>query len=302
VTETNPATPVNYVTKVYQFFWLNHRIIVSISLTLLASLFFSVISFPDSFSSIAFFSQRSFGFFILAICLLLTFTFCLVYKRDRLEAVSIWLQSNALTFFAFAYFLRLNTINFKFAGIIFNTGIIFIPITILIFLVNWNLFGKNEKKSYLLIPQVILFSVHTYAFISLLSDDRTNLRNFSTDWLGAIFTLNSSWWLILCSAAIAIISVASMNMETVRKFLVNFALFFFLTWQTLLIINAFGFLTYWYKALLFLIFWDFLFVPFYQTLTEVKDSKYQPKLIISSFYHFLLFLVVLGSEVIRNIR
>jgi hypothetical protein len=274
------------------FYTENLGLIVATSLALLSGFFFLVIGYPDIFNSIPSFRQRWFGLCIFGICLLLTYLSCFYSHWKMLKSISVWMQSNVLLFFSFAYYLRLNNSDVGILGQKFDTGLVFIPLVVLIFTVNYNLFTTNKKRLLLVIPQVLLFCLQTFSFIGFLGIDRTTSRDFSQDWLSNVFNLPPLVWLLICAMAIGLVSVLNMKLQSLRKVLAFGLIFFVICFQILIAINTLN-TSYWYKSLLFLVCWDFLFTPFAAVVNRVIDPKYKPKLSVSTMYHIGLFLLIL---------
>lgn len=268
-------------------------------LSFFSAIFFIAISLPAIFKPIPFFSQRFVGISLLLLCFLVSFLFGYFFVKNRLKLFILLVQSNLLTFFAFTYFLRVNAINIEFLGINFNTVVILVPLVFIIYLVNLNFFKDRKLGLYLVIAQVVVFSLQGYAFISLLGTDYTNLRTFSTDWLASIFNLNTAIWIVVSSFAISFVSFANYKLTNYKDQLFFF-LFSFLSYtQILFLIGNLTFLNYWYKTILFLIFWDFMYTPMQYIALNIKDEKYTPKLIVSVIYHVLLAILVLSTAFLQ---
>jgi hypothetical protein len=266
-------------------------LILATLVALFSGLFFLTINNLE-FINIPAISQRSVGIFTLAIIFLITFLATYYSSKTPLEKLALWLQSNLVTFFLFAYFIGINAVNIYILNFTLNTALAGILFTFLIFFVNYNLFGSNVRRMSLIVPQIILISLQTYSFINLLQTDKTSLRDFSTDWISVIFNINNTYWLIFCGLAISLISIFSFQTKSVSKNIMFISILTILNIETLFAINNIAGLSYWYKALLFLIFWDFIYNPLNVIIKEEKDLSFRPKLIISTVYHLILFVVV----------
>lgn len=283
---------VDYLNVHYPYF-------VAGLLSLFSAMFFMAISLPSIFKPIPFFSQRFVGISILFLCFLVSFLFGYFCVKNRLKLFILLVQSNLLTLFTFTYFLRVNAINIQFLGINFNTMTISVPLVFLIHMVNLNLFKDRKFGLYLVMAQVVVFSLQGYAFINLLSTDYTNLRIFSTDWLASIFNLNTAIWIVVSSFAISVVSFANYKLINYKDQFVFFILSFLLYTQVLFLIDNLTFLNYWHKTILFLIFWDFIYTPMQYIALNIKDEKYTPKLIVSTIYHVLLAILVLSTAFLQ---
>ncbi|MEM1312746.1 MAG: hypothetical protein AAGF07_04770 [Patescibacteria group bacterium] len=268
---------------------------IAIIISILNSLFFVAVGLRD-IPFVSRVGQRSIGLVILACIFTLTFLVAYYSPWDKLRKWSVWLRSNLLTFFSFAYFVGINAVNITVFGFTFNTGFAGAILAVLIFLVNLNLFGQNRTPMYLLVPQIILFCLQTFSFINLLEKDKTVLRDFTTDWIDYIFSFGDSLWLVICALSVAVVSVFSFRLKSTRESVIFILVVGILSLQSLFAIdNVFG-LSYWFKALLFLVFWDYLYNPLLVLTTRAKDSNFRIKLIISTIYHLLLMLVIIAGR------
>ena len=268
------------------------ELIIASLISLLSGFFFLTIN-NLKFVAVPAVSQRSVGIFTLAAIFLITFLACYYSGKTIFEKISLWLQSNILTFFLFAYFIGINAVNIYVLNFTLNTALAGVLFTLLIFLVNYNLFGANLRKMYLIVPQIILISLQSYSFINLLQTDKTSLRYFSTDWISAIFSINNTFWLVLTALAISLISILGFGLKSIKTNLTFIAIFWVLGLEFLFAINNISGLSYWYKAIIFLIAWDFVYNPLTTIITGTQDKLFQPKLTISSVYHLILFIIVI---------
>jgi hypothetical protein len=268
---------------------------ISIVIAVLSAVFFGAIGFKN-ISFISAVGQRSIGLLVLSGIFLLTFLACYYSGWSTFKKYSVWLQSNLLTFFSFAYFIGINAVNISVFNITLNTGFAGGLFSILILLVNLNLFGKNQRKMYLVVPQIILFGLQTFSFINLIEKDKTALRAFTTDWIELIFNVNNNLWLVLCAVSISIVSILSFQLKSLNKNLLFAGIFAVLNLEALFAIDNVAGLSYWYKALLFLVFWDFIYNPFFTISNDIKDPSFRAKLIISTVYHLILIFVIIAGK------
>ncbi len=283
----------------------NQPLLKSLILTLIAAVFFLGVYYADIWQSQLVFRQRWFGLACIGVYTLVSYLLAIFSSWDRPRILSAWIQSNLLTLISFAYFLRLSNRELEVWNFSFNTGLIFVALIGLIFLVNYNLFGKNQRQLWLLLPQVVLFALQGFSFLSLTGTYITDSTSFSSDWLNLLFGLHPFLWLTTSGLAIAAISVLSLDLIKKDQLLRFLALFSFLMVQGVLVIYLVNFtdlglsLTYWNLALMTLIFWDYLDTPLRIVAHKLEDPKYNSRLAVSTVYHALLLLLVVFAPQIQ---
>jgi hypothetical protein len=225
---------------------------------------------------------------ILAILLSYIFAFYIRKNTDFWSAFGVWAQSTILIFYSFAYYLRLNNNNIRIFDQEFTTGLIFVPLSLLIFYFHYNLFDENKRVFWLIFAQVMLILIYTFSFVDFLRVDNTFDRNFTQSWLDWIFAWPSWVWIFISSAIISYISFCNLVLEKGVK--LNFIVIsFILILQALILIYFFGESSYWKKTLLSLVVWNYLIVNLAPIAQKTRDDNYKPKLIFVSIYHSVLF-------------
>jgi hypothetical protein len=197
---------------------------------------------------------------------------------------------------SFFYYVRLelnNSYTLPLIDVTISNRVILVPLVFLIFVINYNLFGKYLNKMRFILPQVFLFTIQIYAFLSVLQTDSTEKRSFSIEWLGWIFSIDSIWWIGFASIAITIVSTLILRLESKKNLLAFSGLFAFLIFQALISIYFFKIDSYWWQTILFLIVWDYIYPPFITIIEEKKDPKFNEKFLVSTVYHAFLFLIVI---------
>ncbi len=297
--EDIPKRIKNFSQKLTKFASNQQVLLKALFLSFVATIFFVGISFPDLWQSYFLFRQRWFGLISIAIYILSSLIFVLITNWGVFRSISVFIQSNILALFAFAYFLRLNIRDILIFGFSFNTAFLFLILSGLIFLVNLNLFGENKRQHWLLIPQVMLFALQAFSLLSFTDTFITSRVSFSSDWLNVLFNIHPFFWLTLCGLAITTITVFSYKIDSLKEFFKVFGIFAFCIIQIIFLIYIIVFidislnLTYWNLTLMTLIFWDWLDGNFRIIAQKLEDSKFYPRLTISTIYHFILFLIVL---------
>jgi hypothetical protein len=281
---------IKILDKIENFLKNNCASTIALIETLLGLTFFLTISYPQIFSSFEFFTQRWFSISIMVLAITLSYIFAFYFKKTEgfWSSFSIWFQSTILTFYSFAYYLRLSNNSLRILDHEFTTGIIFIPLSLLIFFFHYNLFSENKRVFWIVFSQVMLILIYTYSFVNFLSIDNTFDRSFTLNWLDLIFAWPSWIWILISSAFISYVSFVNLDspIKVKRIFII---ISFFLIMQTMILIYFFGESSYWKKTLLSLIVWNYLITNLVPIALKTKDINYRPKLIIASIYHFVLF-------------
>lgn len=207
-------------------------------------------------------------------------------SKNWLNFIFIWLQSLFLSFFTFSYFLGIENRSFY--------PILFAVLPVLVFLVNTDLFGKQKYYHFTLFSQVLLFVVQTFSLLNFFNADRISTRDFQENILARIFSLDPIFWLVLCTFAVTLVSVAYLKTNSLVKNMIFGSILFLLIGQIIWLSEAFDFRNsfYWQKSLLFIVAWDFLIFPFQNISLNKSDDKYNPKLIVSTLYHSFLIIIV----------
>lgn len=276
-------------------------------LTFISVIYYVGILYPSTWQPQLAFRQSWFGIICILIYIITSILLVFFSKLNNFRKVSTWIQSNILMIISFAYFLRLSHREFIINNLNLSTGFIFIFLALLIFLVNYNLFGKNERKEWLLIPQVVLFALQGYAFLSLTGTYITDSTSFSSDWLNILFNLHPYFWLAISALSIAIISILSLDFLSIELLFKFLGLFSFLMIQGILVIYLINFvdvnlyLTYWNLALMALVYWDYLNSPLKTIIHKIEDNRFITRIVVSTFYHGALFLLIVLAPQLQSI-
>lgn len=280
------------------FLVTNQAVLAAFFLTVVSLSFFLTIGFPEVFDNLPFFKTRYFALGAVATYSIISILAVLITKRSSLRIFSILLQSNALMIASFTYFIRIFASEFSFFWVNANTNFIFLPLLLLIFFVNYNLFGEYKNYFYVTAAKVFLFIILFFSIIDFIEVDKTSLRDFFYDWLSYFFNLPPAALLGICALLVSAVSIFILDIKNSVKQIAVYFLFSFIALQSLLIVYFVDFgdfkgIGYWHKALLGFILWDYFYAPFIVATTGVKDYKYRPRLIVSTFYHLILFILVL---------
>jgi len=238
------------------------------------------------------FSLRAVNLVLFIGILVSSYLFSFLIKENATQTIIAWLKSNLLAIFGFLYFLTIESRIYVL--------ILISILTILSFLLNQDLFGQDKKPFYLIFAASFLFTLQSFALINFLEEDKTQFRNFPDSIVSQILSFDKTIWLIFCAGVVSLWCVASFKLKTVSKNLLFGLIFFAFSLQTLVAINSlnFDFFLYWQKTLLFVVFLDFIYQPFYTISNQNTDDKYTPKLVVSSFYHSILMLSIFFIPII----
>ena len=272
----------------------------SIVITSLSGGFFLIISSPKLFVNIEYFNQRWFGLSVLIAALLFIWFTSSWARWSRWHSFCIWFQASTLLIFSFVYFLRLNQNQISIGGLNLNTSIIFIPLTLLIFTVSFLLYTQPKLPNIVLLAVVGLYFLQGFSIVYFVNNDRTGLREFTQDWLSRISEINPIIVISIISVVIGFTSVINLNLNKTRLNIWAICIFTLSMLAVIISIQGLPF-TYWYKTLLALVAWDFLYRPFKQVFSTVTDSKFSDKLAISVIYHGILTIIIIVAGFISNL-
>jgi len=282
------------MTKVARFTKSNIHTIGSFSLALLMILFFLVITRQSLFESIGFYRTRWATLIITILSLVLSYV-CSFWNNainNKIQSYSVFAHSIILTLFSYAYLIRLNENSLEIFGFNFTTSIVFVPLSLLVFLVNYNAFSGAKHAQLLTVAQTLFILLFSYSIIGFINVDNTFARNLSQGWLSVIFNWPAWIWLIISSVAITFVSIRNVANTNFERKLYYIGGYYLLTLQLLLAVYILNF-SYWYQTLLALISWNFVYTNILGLMTKKSDPKYKPRLTISIVYHFVLFIFVL---------
>lgn len=273
-------------------------VFVATLISVQALMFFSLIVFPEISIELDISSLRVFGFVMFLLAVFWSLLGVILLKPEPIHGIAIAIESILLTMGSYAYIVRLQGVGFTGSGLLsqlaFDTSWVFIPLTFLIFFVNYNLYGSQKRRLALVIGQVMMFLLLTLGFLSYISEDRSSLRIIDEGWLRLIFSQSEYVWLTVCSLAISTVTALNYQLKEGNKLLLFWMVQFIVTFFTLLVVYGLGRFSYWYQTLLFLILWDFASEAIYTVARDVKDDSFKPRLWISFGYHLALAVLVMG--------
>jgi hypothetical protein len=270
-------------------------IIVSMAVALSCLTFFCLILFPQIFDNYQITSYKGFGLAMFLISVLWTLIGVFMLKPEPIHALAMGLESTILSFASFAYILRLQSSGLTFGNYNIQTNLLFIPLTLFIFAVNYNIFGPQKRQLGLILGQIFLFLLLSLGLISYLQEDRTILRSLSQNWLVSVFEQSAYMWLAGCAVAVSVVSVLTYRLEKAHEFLLYWIALFTIAFSLLLFLFGIGQMSYWYQALIFIVIWDFLLEALNVVVKDIKDPKFRPRLWISYGYHMALLICVIAA-------
>jgi hypothetical protein len=269
------------------FLTIHRAVILGAFLALVTIFYFTSIAyFQELFNIFPALSIRQAGVWSVFLVAIISAIGSWFGSKNWLNFIFIWIQSSFLSFFTFSYFLGIENRNFY--------PILFAVLPVLVFLVNLDLFGRQKYYHFTLFSQVLLFAVQTFSLLNFFNADRISTRDFQENILSRIFSLNPIFWLILCTFAVTLVTLAYLKIDSLVRNLVFGSILFLLIGQILWLSESFDFRNslYWQKSLLFIVVWDFLISPLQNISSNKSDDKYNPKLIVSTFYHSFLVIIV----------
>lgn len=205
--------------------------------------------------------------------------------------VQFWLISIVF----FAYFGRMNGFGLNILGFNLSSFWLFLPFLIFIFAINYFLFKSRRIPEFLLTIFVFITTLLNFSFVEFLQNDRTNKRFFVDNSIDFIFSLPIWIWFVISILTIFATTLINLNVQIKLDFKDFRFASFWKRFLKILVVIAISFvssynlpLLYWYKSLIFLIIWHFLF--------QLNLTKFQEKTKTQSLqvfgYHFLLTIIV----------
>jgi hypothetical protein len=270
-----------------EFFIKNSNIISASVLTALLFVFFLIIGFPQFFSGVGGFSQKWFSISVIGIYIVLSYLLCFLQKWDFAKLMSIWVQSNIFFLFAVTYFIRLNNSALNFSTFEISTDLVFIPLSIVFFIVHKNFFQENKTAVGFLIGQVVLISLCMFSLVYYIEVDNSSQRAYSNDFLLQLFKLPMYTWLTVGTFSISAISTLALKLKSRLNAFAIFGFFALALIEVELMLNSMN-LGYWAKTLVLITVWDFLFNAILSFLRAPEYDKYRMSIIVSTIYHIFL--------------
>jgi hypothetical protein len=276
------------------FFKHNAAIITSLALAVLSIWFFLTITQDSFFTTLPYFRIRWYGLGAFLLSGIATYygAFWNTHIQGNIAAVTAFAHSFLLTIISYLYLIRLNSDGIAFFNYELNTGLVFIPVSILIFVSNYSVFSRSKHIQLLTVAQALFILLFSYAIIGFIQFDDTFARNFNQGWLSVLFNLPAWIWLLFGSLALSFITSHNIPHPNTEKRILYLSAYYIMNLQILMVMYILNF-TYWYQTLLALISWNFIYTNILSLMTKKNDPKYKPRLAISIVYHALLFLIVL---------
>ena len=232
---------------------------------------------------------------------LVSLVFTALSKRALLDKVRMMVETNLIAIVTFVYFLIVNK-QVLFGPI--TTGIVAIPLFALVYFVNRSLFLPSSATKELVVKtnpiiyffENLLISVYVQAMINFFLVDRTSVRNFSTTWLGFIFKIDTSSWLIVNVALLTALLVIKVKNTNWKHQLLQTVIFVASLSQFLFLLEnvTIAKFSYWHKAILITILVDFLIYIFRVISGELNGDQFKARARLSAVYHAIaMFLVII---------
>lgn len=208
-----------------------------------------------------------------------------IFEQNPLIKYQNLIQFWLISIVFFLYFGRMSGFGLDFFGWNFSSFWLFLPFLLFTFSVNYFLFKSRKIPDFLLTIFVFIVSLLNFSFVDFLQNDRTNKRFFIDNALDFIFNL-PIWTWFLVSILIIFISTlinfeAKLKLKRPLLILPIIAISFILTYNL-------SFL-YWYKSLIFVIIWHFLFQ--FVNSPNPQDKTHKNNFLIFGYHFFLLIIV-----------
>jgi len=300
VTESASTAPASLFQRIRTFLTAQQNPLAAFWLSLTAGGVFLVIAFADRLywlnqNGQEIFSVRMWSLALFTLYIFGTYLLCFLRGWKTWRAVSTWVQSNLLMLISFVFMFRLNNQALDFFGFSISTGVIFIPLTILVFIVNHTLFTGARMRMSVIAAQLFVFFVQAFSLINFLADNKVATLAFREPIIEYILNLPVFVWLAICAAAVSTVSVFNVSLPaqyTNAHRWRAWAGFFVVMLGFLMLINSLSLSSYWYKTLIMLVIWDFIFTPFQVIFEEKIDPQFQAKIRLSALYHAVLIVVI----------
>jgi hypothetical protein len=267
--------------------------LIGLKLTIFAGLVFLLFGYPQYFDSLPNFRPRDYALGAIGVYSIFALIYSYFGNFSYRRGLSVWVQSNLILMYSVIFYLRINSPLLEIFGYIIDSKLSFIPLLILIFIVNRNLFNQLKNQTYLLVSQVFLVSLSTFSLLNVLKS--TYAVNFNYQILFEFFNQPALFWILVTSTLISLLTTLNLKISKFSEVLL------FTIIQTTVLASVFNILysldiTYWYQTLLFLIFWDYLYHPLNSIVHREAETDFSSKLSISTIYHIFLFVIVLYAS------
>lgn len=179
-----------------------------------------------------------------------------------------------------------------------HTGFFCIPIFVINLLTFWDAFKTKKTNSVLLFLQIFLISLSTFAFIDLLSKDRSNIRVFNLDFVSVLVNINPFVWVLLSLSIISFLTTSRLNLKNNNLKRTYFGIILFVLVQFTMLLNVFGLkliafpnFEYVHKSILFVIFWNFVYKSMSESLSQDTKAIFISRSIGNAIYHLSIAVI-----------
>ncbi len=239
------------------------------------------------------------GLILLALCTFTTTIFAFSQIESWIPRLKVVFEISVVSFFSFLYYAinsRQTFPEINLFGQMFNirTGIIAIPLTFLTFLTVRNSLSKKSNTTLILLLQVLLLFLSIFSIDTILTQDKSDFRGFNNIWFSTLFSIKSEVWIVLGIFLISVMTVLWLNLKSYKELITQSIIFFLINVEVfflskMIVINSFSF---WHKALLLIIFWDFFYYLFRVLNKNSPSSDLHLRINLSFFYHLVLVIIL----------
>jgi hypothetical protein len=194
-------------------------------------------------------------------------------------------------------------IQFSLLGYFFSIAqnsyyIIAIPVlSLLIYNAHYYLLSKKFMPYFEILIYVVLFALQAFSLQEFLANISIGQIELGLIFLQSPLLYYNLTWLIIGILAITVLTLYHLKPvnadQAITFFFLIFIIFFQISWF-LYNIRLDNFI-YWQQMIVFVIIWDFLYMPFKMIMHRIKDDRYTARFTVYSIYHLILMVIVLLS-------
>lgn len=176
--------------------------------------------------------------------------------------------------------------------------IVAIPVlTLLIYNAHYYLLSKQYMPYFEILIYVVLFALQAFSLQEFLANISIGQSQIDLNFLQSPLLYYNLTWLLIGILAITVLTLYHLKPvnrdQAITFFVLIFVIFFQISWFLYNIrLNNF---IYWQQMIVFVIIWDFLYMPFKMIMHRIKDDRYTARFTVYSIYHLILMVLVLLS-------
>lgn len=212
--------------------------------------------------------------------------------QSTIRSYSALIHSFLISLVSYGYIIRNYDTSLSLFEFQYSTSIIVVPITVLVFLLNYKIFTASPHSSLLSAFQALLVIVFAFSFVNFIIEDGSFARNFGEGWLAVIFKLPRIALLAMCAQILAFVTSRNITFANTERKIIYLMSYYILCTQIMVSLYLLD-IAYWYKSLLALISWNFIYTSIIGLAKGVNDVNYNSRFIVSIIYHIFLYILVI---------